>query len=112
GIVIHQRRCRHMVHTKEPERVLDIDWGPQTSEGHGVDIEIRAQDRSGLMGELSKLVSAMGVNIQAARAEGNRNGAAWIHLSLECRSTDEVARVLGRLARHPDVLEVRRVHGR
>ncbi len=109
GIAVHLRRCPHVLSTNEPERLVEIDWGSDGSEVHNVEVEIRAHDRAGLMGELSKEVGAVGVNIASARAEGRRGGGAWIRMSLDCRSADQVARVLERLDRHPDVLEVRRV---
>lgn len=109
GIVIHRRDCNNIASTPEPERLVEIHWGPEEGEIHSVGIEIRANDRSGLMGEISKMVSTLGVNITSARAEHNKNGAAWVKLSLDCRSADQVAQVMARIDRHPDVLEVRRV---
>ena len=111
GVAVHARSCANIVSTREPERLIDIDWGPEREESHSVDVEIRAQDRAGLMGELSKVISGMGVNINSARAEGNRDGAAWIRLGLDCRSAGEVGRVIERIAQHREVLEVRRVRG-
>ncbi len=109
GIMIHRRDCNNVIDTPEPERLVSIDWGPGDAERHQVDIEIRANDRPGLMGDLSKLVSASGVNITAARAEGNRDGSAWLRLSLELTSAEQMAMILQRIDRHPDVLAVRRV---
>ncbi|MCA9620602.1 MAG: bifunctional (p)ppGpp synthetase/guanosine-3',5'-bis(diphosphate) 3'-pyrophosphohydrolase, partial [Myxococcales bacterium] len=109
GIMIHRRDCHQIAQTAEPERLVDIDWGPGDGERHPVDVEIRARDRAGLMGDLSRLVYNMGVNIQSARAEGNRGGSAWVKLGLLCTSSAQVAEVIGRLSRHPDVLQVRRI---
>ena len=109
GIAVHLRRCTHVLSTSEPERLVEIDWGSSEGELHRVDLEIRAHDRAGLMGELSKVVTGVGVNITSARAEGERGGAAWIRLGLECRSADQVARVMERIDHHPDVLQVRRL---
>ena len=91
---------------------MDVDWGPDERERHEVAVEIRAQDRAGLMGELSKLVANLGVNIHSAHAEGTRGGEARLRLLLECRSADQVASVLERIDHHPEVLEVRRVRQR
>jgi RelA/SpoT family (p)ppGpp synthetase len=109
GIMIHRRDCGNIVGSSEPERLVDIDWGPEEGERHTVEVEIRANDRPGLMGDISKLVASIGVNITAARAEGNRNGSAWLRLSLECASAEQVANVLQRIDRHRDVLGVRRM---
>lgn len=109
GIVIHHRRCPNILATPEPERLVEIDWGADPSQRHLVEIEVQATDRSGLMGELTKLVTAIGVNIRSARADSDRGKAARIRLGLDCRSADQVAQVIDRVSRHRDVLEVRRV---
>ncbi len=109
GISIHLRACAHVVSSQEPERLVDIEWGADDDAGLAVDIEIRAQDRAGLMGDLSKVVTAMGVNISSARGETNRKGSAYIRLGLECRSAEQLAQVIARLDRHPEVDDVRRM---
>jgi GTP pyrophosphokinase len=111
GIMIHRRDCTNLARAAEPEpeRIVDISWGPGVTEKHMVEVEIRAQDSAGLLRDMSTLVSSMGVNITSARAEGNRGGSAWLRLSLELASADEIVKVMQRIDRHPDVLEVRRV---
>jgi GTP pyrophosphokinase len=109
GIVIHRKNCTNIVNALEPERLVDIDWTPGDADRHTVDIEIRANDSAGLLRDMSNLVSTMGVNITSARAEGNRAGAAWLRLSLELSSAEQVVKVMQRLDRHPSVLEVRRL---
>ncbi len=109
GIMIHRRDCTNVVKATEPERLVEIDWAPADAEKHMVDIEIHANDSAGLLRDISTLVSTMGVNISSARAEGNRGGAAWLRLSLELASAEQVVKVMQRIDRHPDVLEVRRV---
>jgi RelA/SpoT family (p)ppGpp synthetase len=109
GIMIHRRDCTNVTKATEPERLVEIAWGPGVTEKHMVEVEIRAQDSAGLLRDMSTLVSGMGVNITSARAEGNRGGYAWLRLSLELASADEVVKVMQRIDRHPSVLEVRRV---
>jgi RelA/SpoT family (p)ppGpp synthetase len=108
GIMIHRRDCNNIVDTKEPERLVDIDWGPERGERHTVDVEIRANDRRGLLSDLTNLVTNAGVNITAVRAEGSK-GEGWLRMSLEFSSAEQVVSVLQRIDRHRDVLEVRRV---
>ncbi|RLB62722.1 MAG: (p)ppGpp synthetase [Deltaproteobacteria bacterium] len=109
GIMIHRRDCCNVTATREPERLVAIDWGPGEGERHTVDVEIRAHDRPGLMRDLSEVVSNTGVNIRSARAEANKAGEAWLRLALELTSAEQVVKVLQRIDRFPGVLEVRRV---
>lgn len=109
GIVIHRRDCGNIVNASEPERLVDIDWGPGEGERHTVEVEIRANDHSGLLRDISHSVSTMGVNITSARADGHKDGSAYLRLSLELASAEQVVKVMQRIDRHPAVLEVRRI---
>ncbi len=110
GITIHRRDCPHVAKQNEPERVVDIEWGPGASERHPVDIAIRAHDRPGLMRDLSALITQAGVNMTAARAQAqDREGNARLKLSLEFSSAEQVVQVLQKIDKFPDVLEVRRL---
>jgi RelA/SpoT family (p)ppGpp synthetase len=110
GIMIHRRDCQHIIDHPEPERLVDVQWGPRSSETYPVEVEIRAHDRPGLLRDMSALVSQGGVNMTAARAQVNsKDGTAWLKLSLELSSAEQVVAVLDKIAQSPDVLEVRRV---
>ena len=110
GITIHRRDCPHVADHSEPERLVDIDWGPGRSELYPFEVEIRAQSRKGILRDLSDVVVQSGVSMKAARAEAReKDGTAWLRFSLECHTAEEVARVLAKLDQHRDVLEVRRL---
>jgi len=110
GISIHRRDCPHIVGAREPERIVEIDWGGAGQERYPVDVEIRAHDRPGLLRDLSDLVAQSGVKLRAARADArDRDGKARLRFSLEFANADEAVRLIARIDRHPDVLEVRRI---
>ncbi|MBI4705817.1 MAG: bifunctional (p)ppGpp synthetase/guanosine-3',5'-bis(diphosphate) 3'-pyrophosphohydrolase [Deltaproteobacteria bacterium] len=110
GVVIHRRDCANLVDHPEPERLVEIDWGPERGQSYPVYVAIEAQDRPGLLRDLSELITQAGVNVRSARGEGSAaDGIARLRLSLEFSSAEQVVSVLGRLERLPDVLEVRRM---
>ncbi|MBI4954164.1 MAG: bifunctional (p)ppGpp synthetase/guanosine-3',5'-bis(diphosphate) 3'-pyrophosphohydrolase [Myxococcales bacterium] len=110
GITIHRRDCPHVVDHSEPERLVDIDWGPGRGERYPVEVEIHAQSRKGLLRDLSDLVVQSGVSMIKARAEAHeKDGTAWLRLSLEFQDADQLSRLLQRFDQHRDVLEVRRL---
>ncbi len=109
GIMIHRKDCGHIASTPEPERLVTIDWGPGAGEKHAVEVEIRAHDRPGLLGEISSLVAALGANVASARAARQKDGVAALQMSLDCSSADQVVRILQRIDQLPEVVEVRRL---
>jgi len=110
GIIIHRRDCSNIDTERESERWVEIDWGPTGEERHPVDIEIVAQDRPGLLRDLSDLIAHSGADLRSVHADvKGKRGTARIRLSLDIVSSDQVLRVLDKLERYRDVLSVRRV---
>lgn len=109
GLVIHRRDCDEIQHSSEPERVVDVDWGTLNNERHRVEVELLTQQRSGLLGDLLKLVSHLGAHIAEAQAVSQRNRHSTLRLGLELKDSAHVSAVLERLDRHPEVIEVRRL---
>lgn len=109
GLMIHRRDCTQVMDSKEPERVVDIEWGATDGDLHGVDIEVLAHDRPGLLADLFKLLNHLGAHVVSAQTDSSKGTATRMHLRLECRSLRHMLDVLERLDHHRDVQTVRRV---
>jgi GTP pyrophosphokinase len=98
-----------VVDSKEPERVVDIEWGATADDKHGVDIEVMANDRPGLLADLFKLLNHLGAHVVSARTESTKGTTTRMQLRLECRSLRHMLDVLERVDHHRDVQTVRRI---
>jgi GTP pyrophosphokinase len=108
GLVIHRRDCANVHDSPEPERWVDVDWGPEAREGHAVQIEVLAQDGPALLGELTRLAGALGAKVFEARSEPSARGVR-LRLAVETRSAGQLASLLQRLRGARDVQDVRLV---
>ncbi len=116
GVTVHRQDCPNILRISaiEKERLVKVTWGEQDNR-YPVPIIIYAFDRQGLMNDISNLTSNEGVNITAANVIVNKKRSsadiAELHLTLEVRSLEHLARILGRIANLPNILEVRRLRG-
>ncbi len=109
GLIIHRRDCAQVTESKEPERVVDIEWATRADELHGVDIEVVAHTRPGLLADLFKLLTHLGAHVVSVNAETQSGELTRLNLRLECRSLRHMLEVIERIDHHRDVQEVRRV---
>lgn len=109
GLIIHRRDCTQVAESKEPERVVDIEWVTRADELHGVDIEVVAQTRPGLLADLFKLLTHLGAHVVSVNAETQSGELTRLNLRLECRSLRHMLEVIERIDHHRDVQEVRRI---
>jgi len=119
GVAVHRTDCsnfRHMASTT-PERVIPVEWGSQSGEGrpdksvYAVDIVVEAQDRQGLLRDISDVlakqkVNVIGVSSQSTKGIGDRR--AFMTFTVEIDSAERLGNVLGLVAKVAGVDSARR----
>lgn len=111
GMTLHKEGCSNArrLLADEPDRVIDVNWREDPERAYPVMIRLLAYDRPGLMRDMSDVVASMDVNISAASVQTNKkNNIALISATLEISSVRQLATILNKLSRLPNVFEVRR----
>jgi RelA/SpoT family (p)ppGpp synthetase len=113
GIVIHRRDCPNIVHNREPERIIDIDWGRKHRHQYPVKLSLEVVDRPGALRDIAEVVSGMGINMRTTHGSKSkkRAGTQTLTLELEVGEATQIVRALGRLEGLPVVISARRVAG-
>jgi GTP pyrophosphokinase len=105
GVAIHRANCsnlRHMV-ARAPERLIAVAWGKPRGEAlYAVDLVVEADDRPGLLRDLSELLAkekmnVIGVNTQTLRDA--RGSTAWMTFTVQVGDTTRLPAVLAMLGR-------------
>jgi GTP pyrophosphokinase len=94
GVSIHKANCANIRHA-EPERRVPVSWAENGPTGtFCVAIKILANDRVGLMADITSFLAGMGVSIRNISTSVNARRDANIRLVLEVRSREQVDTVL------------------
>ncbi len=112
GVSIHRADCRTFksIAARTPERVIVADWGKEGDDSHGfyaVDIIVDAQDRQGLLRDISEVLSREKINVTAAKTL-SRGGAARMGFTVELNSVAQLQRMLNLVREVPSVTDARR----
>lgn len=111
GVTIHRVDCPGFVRMQalKPQRVLQAEWAGSEAGTLSVDVTIQAYDRRGLVRDVSDVLAAERVPIEAMNTTTDRReGTATIVLQLGVRDVDQLDRLLRRLALVPSALGARR----
>jgi len=108
GITVHRRDCPNMQAMREPERLIDVDWGSDEEEQrYLVPVEVVAYDREGLLREISTIITDQGVNI-ASTTVFTRQNIATLNFELAIASHQQLTRILSKIELVRDVVEAHR----
>lgn len=109
GITIHRSNCRNLVHHRrqEPGRVVELEWTPRGDLLYDVPLTIRANDRLGLLSEITTIISNNGINMTSAQGSiSPRQHIATFHFVLEFLDSQEMEKLVKELSRFPPVISV------
>ncbi|WNW11441.1 GTP diphosphokinase [Pseudomonas sp. DTU_2021_1001937_2_SI_NGA_ILE_001] len=111
GVTIHRQDCASVLQLggKEPERIIQVSWGPAPALTYPVDILIRAYDRSGLLRDVTQVLLNERINVLAVNTRSNKeDNTALMSLTIEIPGLDALGRLLGRISQLPNIIETRR----
>ncbi len=91
GITIHRRSCGNVarMREKQPERLIDSNWGTPRDEVFPVDVVVEAMDRQGLLRDISEVFSREKINVTAVNTL-SRNLQARMSFTIEVKSLDQL----------------------
>ncbi|MCU0768999.1 MAG: bifunctional (p)ppGpp synthetase/guanosine-3',5'-bis(diphosphate) 3'-pyrophosphohydrolase [Burkholderiaceae bacterium] len=109
GVSIHRAACSNLqsLIQREPERVVEVAWGTQADALYPVELMVFAQDRPGLLRDISEVFAREKMNVVGVATQSQK-GEARMGFTVEVRSAAEIARVSALLREVKAVIAVRR----
>ncbi|MBB3231664.1 GTP diphosphokinase [Halomonas stenophila] len=112
GVTVHREDCPNILQLRldEPQRVIEVEWGERARTQYPVDIEIQAWDRSGLLRDVTGVLSHEKVNVLSVNTQTDTDdGIARMAITLEVDGLETLGRLFSRIQQLPNVIEVRRL---
>lgn len=86
--------------------------GESYSAGYSLVVRVTANDRSGLLRDITTILANEKVNVLGVASRSDtREQLATIDMTIEIYNLQVLGRVLGKLNQVPDVIDARRLHG-
>ncbi len=93
GVTVHRKDCPNVIHGKEKERLVSVEWGKlQTL--YPVIVQVDAWDRVGLLRDISIVVAEEKVNIAKANTTTHEDHTITILLTLDVKSMEQLSILL------------------
>jgi GTP pyrophosphokinase len=108
GVTVHRANCPSVLSERDIERLIDVEWESVDQQTYPITIRIDANDRPGLLNEITNVVAEYKVNIVAASIGTHPDGTATITATLKVTSLQQLSKVLVRIERIRDITSVTR----
>ncbi len=110
GVSVHRSTCNNVKSLeREPARLIEVGWAPNSKSVFLVHIQVEALDRSGLLSDVTRVLSEHHVNILSASVNTTNARLALSRFVFEMSDTVHLERVLNAVRRIDAVYDVYRV---
>ena len=117
GVSIHRTDCVNVINLTEFDRhrLIDAEW-QQPEEGESAkkyvaEINIYANNRNGLLADISKALTEKNINILSVNTRTNKQGVVTMSTSFEITGKDELNRIIDKVRTVDSVMDIERTTG-
>jgi GTP pyrophosphokinase len=96
GVSVHRVDCPNVLHEDEPERLIQVSWGPQ-AQSYPVAVRVEAMDRVGLLRDIGQMMADERVNMTGLRTNERNDGTTAVYATLETTGIEQLTRLLNKL---------------
>lgn len=108
GVSVHREDCENLDPSRiDPDRLLEVTWDVDEDTAFPVQLVVAGHDRLNLLADISKVISDLGVNIQAGSFSGEHE-YAHCTFHVEVRNLKHLEKILKAVRSLPGVTRVER----
>ena len=110
GVSVHRKDCTNVAELlKEENRIIDVKWvTDEKKTTYSVDIEIYANDRNGLLGDIVQEINNSKIKLLSVSAKTTKERIAIVEATLEIDSLESLNKLIREIKKVDSVYEVKR----
>ncbi|MEW6142526.1 MAG: bifunctional (p)ppGpp synthetase/guanosine-3',5'-bis(diphosphate) 3'-pyrophosphohydrolase [Chloroflexota bacterium] len=107
GVSVHRKDCRNIIHVREPERLIGVEWA-KGEEVYPVGIQVQGWERVGLLRDITNVIAEDKVNIIGVNVVEHNDETSTLNLVIEVRNMAQLVRLMSKTQAVRGVISVAR----
>ncbi|SNX52645.1 bifunctional (p)ppGpp synthetase/guanosine-3',5'-bis(diphosphate) 3'-pyrophosphohydrolase [Thermoanaerobacterium sp. RBIITD] len=110
GVSIHRKDCPNIKdYVYDKNRIIEVEWNQGKNIAYQADIQIMANDRYGLLTDVTSILADIKISVRAVNARTTKDNIAIINLTLEIISKEQLEKIMNKLKALDGVTDVYRI---
>lgn len=92
GVSVHRKDCKNVqcLIKSEQDKILEVSWGNINGGEFTTEIQVKGEDRLGLLAEVMEILSAQKIHLRSISANSGKDGYALINIKITVSSVQEL----------------------
>lgn len=111
GVSIHRADCTNVGELLLDEgRIIDVEWAQDAKSSYMATIQLIANERPGVLMDVSQLLVNLNISIRAMTAKTDKNNIVTVQLSFDVANAEQLASIIKNMRKIRSVTEVFRLN--
>lgn len=110
GVSVHRSDCSNVTSllNSEENRKVEVSWGETQSTAYTAQIQIKSEDRNGLLSDIMEIITSTKTQLYAINAKTLKDGIAMINVKIKINDINHLKELMKSIKRLQGVREVYR----
>ncbi|SCZ07230.1 RelA/SpoT family protein [Alkaliphilus peptidifermentans] len=110
GVSVHREDCPNLIDNIESaDRLIDVEWDTSKPITFQAEIQVRANDRKGLLSEFTRILADNKIVVNSLNARTNKDRLAVLNLIVEIDDIEQLDKLMNKVRAVDGVIDVYRV---
>lgn len=112
GVSVHRDDCNNLKNLilEDGEKVVDVSWGTSNGRAYIAEIEVKADDRDGLLADIMAIISELHLQINAISAKSAKGNLAYINIKVKIDSKELLNNLMKKIRHLKGIIDVYRMN--
>lgn len=110
GVSIHRKDCPNIIdNTEALDRLIEVKWNDKEDIALQAEMQILAADKSGLLIDITKILTELKIEVVSIYARTNKNKEAMLNLTVKIDNVKKLEKLMQKVKSIKEVIDVYRV---
>ena len=112
GISVHRADCGNLKNLimEEGDKVVDVSWGTSNGRAYIAEIQVKAEDRSGLLTDIMGIISELNLQLNALNAKSAKGSMAYVNIKVKIDTVELLKDLMKKIRHLKGIIDVYRVN--
>lgn len=112
GISVHRADCGNLKNLimEDGDKVVDVSWGTSNGRAYIAEIQVKAEDRSGLLTDIMGIISELNLQLNALNAKSEKGSMAYVNIKVKIDTVELLKDLMKKIRHLKGIIDVYRVN--
>ena len=112
GISVHRADCGDLKNLimEDGDKVVDVSWGTSNGRAYIAEIQVKAEDRSGLLTDIMGIISELNLQLNALNAKSAKGSMAYVNIKVKIDTVELLKDLMKKIRHLKGIIDVYRVN--